>query len=222
VAGSVLLLMLGAALSAGFMAWAFAPGAGWLAMPAGPTARDLALGSGVLAFALAFAAGWRPAWAPRVALPYALASGVFMGGLAVTLEARHPGIALQSVVLAITVAALTLAAYTAGWVRATPRFQAAVYLATAGIALVYLAALVLQLAGVPLPWLGLSGTGAVAWHAFVALTAALNLVVDFSRVEAARNRPQPAHMRWALALGVMVTLVWMYVSVLRLLAAVRR
>lgn len=218
----MLLLMLGAAVSAGFMFWAFAPGLGWMAESAGPAARDLALGSGVLAFALDFAAGWRPAWAPHVALPYALASGVFMGGLAVTLEARHPGIALQSVVLAITVAGLTLAAYAAGWVRATPRFQSAVYLAMAGIALVYLAALVLQLAGVSLPWLGLSGTGAAAWHAFVALTAALNLVVDFSRVEAARNRPQPRHTRWALALGVMVTLVWMYVSVLRLLAAVRR
>lgn len=222
VAVRVGLLIVVSGFGASGMFLAFAPGPGWLGASGGPSAGDLAWGCGVLAFALALAAAWRPEWAPWLALPYALAGGVFMGGLALTLETRYPGIALQSVALAMTVAAVALVAYVNGWVRATPHFQAAVYLATAGIALVYLVALVLQLAGLPLPWLGLKGTGAAVWHAFVALTAALNLVVDFSRVEALRSLPQPTYMQWALALGMMVTLVWMYVSVLRLLAAMRR
>ena len=71
-------------------------------------------------------------------------------------------------------------------------------------------------------WLGQGGLGAALWYGFVATIAALNLVLDYERIDILRRVPQPDYVHWYAALGLMVTLVWLYISVLRLLASVRR
>lgn len=197
----------------------------WIAFPvtdSGNLVRNFGFGAGVLAFSMAFVASLRPDWSPWLAPLYALASGVFMAGLARALELRFPGIALQSLLITLGVLAVMLGLYARRWLRATPRFRLAVYVATGVIATVYLLALLLSLAGWPLAWLGEASLGAALWHGFVAITAALNLVLDFERIEALGQRPQPGYMRWYVTLGLLVTMVWLYVSILRLLASLRR
>ena len=205
----------------------------WVVSPSGIGAQmvhNLGLDAGVLAFSMDFAAALNPHWAPGLAPSYALEVGVFVAGLARALEFRFQGIVFQSA--AITLAVLLLL-YQRGWLRAMPRLLLAVYTATGAIALVYLLAML-----VALWWYSISCSTdggwcavlvccavlccAVLWFAFVAITAALNLVLDFERIHQTMQRPLPAYMVWYLALGLMVSLVWLYVSFLRLLASVRR
>lgn len=197
----------------------------WWAFPASNNAaflRNFGFASGVLAFSIAFVASLKPKWSPCLAPLYAIFSGLFMAGLATAVEARYPGVAFQSAVTTLVVFGVMLALYAGRWLRATPRFQLAVYVATAGIALVYMLALLASLLGVPLDWSGKQSLGVALWHGFVALTAALNLVLDFERIERLSQQQQPDYVFWYSALGLLVTLVWMYVSILRLLASVRR
>jgi len=197
----------------------------WWAFPvsAGVTmVRNFGLAAGVLAFSLAFVASLKPQWSLWLAPLYAIASGLFVVGLASALDVRFPGIALQSAAITLAVFGVMLVLYAGRWLRATPRFRLAVYAATVGIALVYLLALLASVSGWPLVWLGEQGNGVVLWHAFVALTAALNLVLDFERIERLSRQSPPDYMIWYTALGLLVTLVWMYVSILRLLASLRR
>lgn len=196
--------------------WAFPPANG-VALP-----RNVGLGAGVLAFSLAFAAGLKPGWSWWLAPLYSLAGGVFMAGLARALDVRFPGVALQSVLVTLGVFAVMWALYVGRWLRATPRLRLAVYAATGGITLVYLLGLLLSLMGLPLAWLGEGGLGAVLWYGFVAVTAALNLVVDFERIERLQRQQVPADYAVYVALGLVVTVVWMYVSILRMLASLRR
>lgn len=211
------LLLLGLAAVSGGVSWVlFADTVG------ARMARDVGLVAGVLSFSLAFVTRLQPQWSPLLAPAYSVSCGVFMAGLAYALEQRHPGIAVQAVLVSLTVFGVMLVLYAGRWLRATSRFRLVVYVATAAIVLVYLAALLLKLSGMPLTWLGNGGFGAVLWHGFVALTAALNLVLDFERIEHLARRTQPAWMTWYVGIGLMVTLVWLYVSILRLLASMRR
>ncbi|UOD51443.1 Bax inhibitor-1/YccA family protein [Orrella daihaiensis] len=185
-------------------------------------ARNFGFGAGVVAFSFAFIASLKPQLSTWLAPLYAVAGGLFMGGLAFAFEARYPGIALQTVLATACVFVVMLALYLAGWLRATPRFRLAVYVATAGIALAYLVAIVLSLLGMPVGWLREGSWGAVLWFGFVSLTAALNLVLDFERIDNLRRQPQPDYINWYVAMGLMVTLVWLYISILRLIANLRR
>ena len=195
----------------------------WLMFADNPTlARNFGFGAGVVAFSLAFIASFKPELSKWLAPLYAVAGGLFMGGLAYSFEATYPGIALQTVLVTACVFLVMLALYLAGWLRATPRFQLAVYVATAGIALAYLVAIVAGLLGFPIQWLKEGSWGAILWFGFVSLTAALNLVLDFERIDRLRAQPQPYYIQWYAALGLMVTLVWLYISILRLLANIRR
>ena len=184
--------------------------------------RNFGFAAGVFAFSMALVASLKPQWSSWIAPLYALAGGLFMAGLARALEVRFPGIAMQTLAISAGVFLVMLALYLTGLLRATPRFRLVVYVATAGIAVVYLLALLLSLVGLPLAWLGQGGLGAALWYGFVATVAALNLVLDYERIDSLRRSPQPDYVHWYVALGLMVTLVWLYISVLRLLASVRR
>jgi len=204
IALTILLLLLSAV--AGYAIW-------WLFADDPRLARNFGFGAGVVA---------KPQLSVWLAPAYALAGGLFMGGLAFAFEARYPGIALQTVLVTACVFAAMLGLYSGGWLRATPRFRLVVYVSTAGIALAYLVAIVLSLMGMPIGWLKEGSWGAVLWFGFVSVTAALNLVLDFERIDHLRRQPQPDYVHWYVALGLMVTLVWLYVSILRLIANLRR
>lgn len=172
-------------------------------------------------FILAIATAFKPQWASVTAVFYALFEGLFIGGLSAMLEAQFPGIAIQAAGLTFGTLITMLLAYQSGLVRATEGFKMGVFAATGGIALVYLATIVLSFFGVQVPAIYGNGWMGIAFSVFVVAIAALNLVIDFDFIEQGQARRAPKYMEWYGAFALMVTLVWLYIECLRLLAKLR-
>lgn len=158
---------------------------------------------------------------PWLATPYAACEGLLLGGISAAAEAAYPRIAMQAVALTIGTALALLMAYRARLIRASENFKLGVFAATGGIALVYLATLVLGLFGLRLPFLHDSGPVGIAFSLFVCVIAALNLVLDFDFIERGVERGAPKRAEWTGAWGLLVTLIWLYIEVLRLLMKLR-
>nr|CEH54746.1 conserved membrane hypothetical protein [Xanthomonas citri pv. citri]CEJ22392.1 conserved membrane hypothetical protein [Xanthomonas citri pv. citri]CEJ26982.1 conserved membrane hypothetical protein [Xanthomonas citri pv. citri] len=133
-------------------------------------------------------------------------------------EARFNGIVFQAVLLTFGTLFALLFAYRSGMIKATENFKLGVVAATGGIALVYLATIVLGLFGVRIPFIHDSGLIGIGFSLFVVVVAALNLVLDFDFIESGVEHGAPKHMEWYGAFGLMVTLVWLYIEFLRLLS----
>jgi uncharacterized YccA/Bax inhibitor family protein len=149
---------------------------------------------------------------------YAALEGVALGGISVVFEARFPGIVSQAIFLTFGTLGALLIAYRTGVIRATENFKLGVVAATGGIALVYLMSFVLGFFGVNVPLIHSSGTFGILFSVFVVVIAALNLVLDFDFIEQGVERGAPKHMEWYGAFGLLVTLVWLYLEILHLLA----
>ena len=158
-------------------------------------------------------------WSAVTAPAYALCEGLFLGGISAVLEMRYPGIAFQAVCLTFGVLLTMLAAYSMGIIRATPKFQIGVIAATGGIALFYLFQMVMGFFHVQfLSVVHGSGLIGIGFSVFVVIIAALNLVLDFALIEQGANAGAPKYMEWYGGFALMVTLVWLYLEILRLLA----
>jgi uncharacterized YccA/Bax inhibitor family protein len=175
------------------------------------------IGSLVLSIVTVFKKEWSPVTAPL----YALCEGVLLGAISSLFELQYPGIVLQAVALTIGTAVGLLVAYTSGWIKATENFKLGVFAATAGIGLVYLVSFVLRLFGTSIPYIHDSGIIGIGFSVFVVIVAALNLVLDFDFIENGCEQGAPKFMEWYAAFGLMVTLVWLYLEILRLLAKLR-
>ncbi len=182
---------------------------------------NAAFAGGVIAFGLTMLTAYRPVWAPLTAPLVALAGGLFCGGLALAFESRHPGIAMQSIVVTTAVCAVLFVGYRTGLIQVTARFRATVIAATTVVAVVYLLSFVVWVFGMRLPVIHGAGWGGVLWTGFVAVVASLNLTLDFARFEQIETRVLPRHAEWYCALSMLITFVWLYVSILRLLQRVR-
>jgi uncharacterized YccA/Bax inhibitor family protein len=172
-------------------------------------------------FVLAMVTVFKPTWAPMTAPLYALCEGLFLGALSATLEARFPGIVIQAVGLTFGVLAALLLAYKSGVIRATENFKLGVVAATGGIALLYIGTLVLGFFGMSIPYIHGSGPIGIGFSVFVVIIAALNLVLDFDFIEHGAASGAPKYMEWYGAFGLIVTLVWLYLEILRLLSKLR-
>lgn len=161
-------------------------------------------------------------WAPVSAPIYALLEGVFLGAISAMFELRYPGIAIQAVALTFGTCLAMLALYKARVLQATDGFRRGVFAATGAIALVYLASFVLGFFGVSIPFLHESGPIGVLVSVAIVTVAALNLVIDFDMIEQGAARGAPKYMEWYGAFGLMVTLVWLYLEILRLLSKLNR
>jgi uncharacterized YccA/Bax inhibitor family protein len=128
---------------------------------------------------------------------------------------------MQAVGLTFGTCLAVLMAYTSGLVKATENFKMGVVAATGGIALVYLASIVLNLFGVRVPFIYDNGLFGIGFSLFVVVIAALNLVLDFDFIDSGARSGAPKYMEWYAAFGLMVTLVWLYIEVLRLLMKLR-
>jgi uncharacterized YccA/Bax inhibitor family protein len=177
-----------------------------------------ALGGLVLALIISFKA----TLAPYLALPYAVLEGLAMGGISALFERRFPGIAIQAVALTFGVLAVMLVAYKMRLIRATERFRSIVIGATGAIALVYLVAMVLGFFHVNVPFLYDASPLSIGISLVIVGVAALNLILDFDLIESGAARGAPRYMEWYAAFGLLVTLVWLYMEILRLLAKSRR
>jgi uncharacterized YccA/Bax inhibitor family protein len=186
-------------------------------------AADPALGAFVMvgiiaAFVVAMVTVFKQTWAPYTTPLYAGLEGLALGGISVVFEAQYPGIVSQAVFLTFGTLGALLFAYRSGLIRATENFKLGVVAATGGIALVYLLSFVLGFFGVNVPLIHSSGTFGILFSLFVVVIAALNLVLDFDFIEQGVERGAPKHMEWYGAFGLLVTLVWLYLEILRLLA----
>jgi len=178
-----------------------------------------ALGGLVVGLVTAFKAGWAPILAPI----YALLEGLFLGGISALFERSYRGIAMQAVSLTFGVMLVMLLAYKFRIVQATRGFKLGVIAATGGIALVYLVNLVATLAfHAPFAILYSSSPLGIGISLFITIIAALNLILDFDMIETGVRMGAPKYMEWYGAFGLMVTLVWLYLRMLRLLSQIRR
>ena len=107
-------------------------------------------------------------------------------------------------------------------IKVTQNFRLGVVAATGGIALVYVVTILLSLFGVPFPFIHGSGLIGIAFSLFVVVIAAMNLVLDFDFIEQGANSGAPKYMEWYASFGLMVTLIWLYLEILRLLSKLRR
>jgi len=177
-----------------------------------------ALGGFVLAMIISFKANL----APVLSVPYAALEGLALGSISALLERRYPGIAIQAVGLTFAVFAVMLVAYKLNIIRATERFRSIVIGATGAIALVYIVSMVLGLFHVAVPLLNSSSPLGVIVSLVIVGVAALNLILDFDFIESGAAQGAPRYMEWYAAFGLLVTMVWLYLEILRLLSKMRR
>ena len=162
---------------------------------------------------------FKQTWSPVTAPIYCLLEGLFLGGISAILRKWYPGIVFQAVCLTFGTLACMLVAYRTGLIKATENFKLGVTAATGGIFLVYLVTSLLGLFGVgQLGFIHDSGLIGIGFSLFVVVIAALNLVLDFDFIENGAARGAPKFMEWYAAFGLMVTLIWLYIEILRLLA----
>lgn len=173
-----------------------------------------ALGGFVLALVTVFKKNWAMVTAPA----YALLEGLFLGGVSAVLDLRYHGIAMQAVILTLGTAFCMLMAYRTGLIRATQKFTLGVVAATGAIALFYLISMVLSLFHVNVGIVYGNGPLSIALSFVIVGVAALNLILDFAFIEQGAAQGAPRYMEWYGAFGLMVTLVWLYVEILRLLS----
>jgi uncharacterized YccA/Bax inhibitor family protein len=186
----------------------------------GVSVRLMAGVGGVLGLVFALITSFKPAWAMVTGSLYALVEGVALGAISYMFESRFPGIAISAAGCTIGTLAGLLLAYQSGLIRATENFRLGIFAATAGIMLFYLATFVLSFFGIRVPYIHESGLIGIGFSVFVVIIAALNLVLDFDFIERGVQSGAPKHMEWYAAFGLLVTLVWLYIEMLRLLAKI--
>jgi len=169
-------------------------------------------------FIVALVTIFKKDWAAFTAPLYAILEGLFLGAISAVFEARYHGIAIEAVGLTFGVLLAMLIAYSSGLIRPSENFKMGIVAATGGIALLYLATIALGFFGVQIPYIYGNGPIGIAFSLFVVGLAALNLVLDFDLIESAVAARAPKYMEWYGAFGLMVTLIWLYLEILRLLA----
>jgi len=215
--GALLLLLL---ISAS-MTWSMvlSPGADGLVV-SGPVGL-LTIGGAIGGLIFAMATIFKPRWAPVTAPIYAVLQGLFIGGISAFMERVYPGIVPQAAGLTFGILFALLAAYKSGLIRATENFKLGVVAATGGIFVIYIASFILGFFGISIPFLHDSGPIGIGISVFICIVAALNLVLDFDFIESGAEHGAPKYMEWVGAFGLMVTLVWLYIEILHLLAKLR-
>ncbi|WP_068468644.1 Bax inhibitor-1/YccA family protein [Candidatus Protochlamydia phocaeensis] len=169
-------------------------------------------------FIASLATVFKKNWAPLTAPLYAVLEGLFLGGISSMFEKAYPGIVMQAVSLSIATLLVMLVAYQSGWIQPSENFKLGVVAATGGIALVYFVAIILGFFGINVAFINGSGLFSILFSVFVVIIAALNFIIDFDFIEQGARAGVPKYMEWYGAFALMVTLVWLYIEILRLLA----
>jgi uncharacterized YccA/Bax inhibitor family protein len=172
-------------------------------------------------FIVAMVTIFKKEWSPVTAPIYALLEGLALGGISAAAELRYPGIAMQAVGLTFGTLFALLLAYRSGMIKVTQKFRLGVFAATGGIMVFYLAQMLLGFFGVQFSSLNGGGPLSIGISLIVVVVAALNLVLDFDFIERGVEYGAPKYMEWYGAFGIIVTLVWLYLEMLRLLSKMR-
>lgn len=158
----------------------------------------------------------------RITAPlYSVAQGLLVGAISHGYEARFDGIVLQAVGLTVGVFVMMLVLYATGTIRVTDKLRKGIFAATGAVAIVYLVTIVLRLFGADIPMIHDSGPVGILFSLVVVGIASANLLIDFDFIERGVKMGAPRYMEWYGAFGLMITLIWLYLELLRLLSKLR-
>lgn len=173
-----------------------------------------AMGGLVVALVTVFKKTWSPFTVPI----YAVLEGLFLGGISAYFEQQFKGIVLQAVLLTVCILFSLLFLYKTRIIKPTENFKLGVVAATGGIFFVYMISWILSIFGVSIGFIHSNGPVGIIVSIVIVVIAALNLVLDFDFIEQGAEQGAPKYMEWYAAFGLLVTLVWLYLELLRLLA----
>jgi uncharacterized YccA/Bax inhibitor family protein len=189
--------------------------------PTKEAVMPLAALGGIGGFIVAIVTVFKKNWAPITAPLYALLEGLILGSISALFELRFPGIAIQAVSLTFGVLIVMLVAYRSRIIPVTDKLRIGIVAATGAIALFYFAQMILGFFHIQFTTINGSGPIGIGFSLLVVGIAALNLVLDFDFIERGANFGAPKYMEWYGAFGLMVTLIWLYLEMLRLLSKMR-
>lgn len=181
----------------------------------------LALVGAIGGFIVAIVTVFKKEWSPVTAPLYALLEGLVLGSVSAIFELRWPGLPIQAVSLTFGVLIVLLLAYRSRLIPVTDKFRIGIVAATGGIALFYVAQFILGFFGIHFTSINGSGAIGIGFSVLVVIIASLNLVLDFDFIERGAQAGAPKYMEWYGAFGLMVTLIWLYFEMLRLLSKLR-
>ncbi len=159
-----------------------------------------------------------PRISPFTAPLYVIVNGLFLGAVSAIAEYAYPGIVMNALLITFSLFLITLFLYATRIIRVTPGLITAICIATLAIAVTYLVSFILGFFGMSVPYIHDTGWIGIAVSAFVIFIATSNLLIDFNNIEQYTNEGRPKYMEWYGAFGLMVTIIWMYLEVLRLLS----
>lgn len=179
----------------------------------------MVIGTFVLAMIIVFKKHLAPVLSPI----YAFCEGMLLGCITLVFEKSYPGIAVNAIFLTVCVLFCMLAAFKAGFIKPTNKFYAIVGVSTLAIALLYIADMIITIfGGVGFSFITSSSTFGILFSIFVVLIASLNLIIDFDIIQKGIYAGAPKYMEWYGSFALMVTIVWVYIEILRLLSKLRR
>ncbi len=169
-------------------------------------------------FILALIATFKPNTAPTLAIPYALFEGAFLGGVSFVFQMKYPGAPVQALLATFITSLVMFGLYKFKIIRATEKFKSVVMSATIAIALVFVVQIIMRLAfGSSIPYIFESNWLGIGLAVFIAVIASLNLILDFDLIENAAAQRAAKSFEWVCAIALLATLVWMYISFLRII-----
>ena len=180
----------------------------------------LIIGCGIGGFIVAIITVFKKEWAPITVPVYAILEGGLLGGVSFMYNSLYDGIVTNAIFLTVGILLSLLTAYRSGYIKATENFKLGVFAATGGIAIVYLINFVMSFFGSSMGVMQIDNASpmSIGFSAIVVIIAALNLVLDFDFIEEGAEKGAPKYMEWYGAFGLLVTLIWLYLEILRLLA----
>lgn len=181
----------------------------------------LVLAGAIGGFIVALVTIFVPKISPITAPIYALLEGLFIGAISAQYEVQFGGIVFQAVLLTIGVLLSLLLAYKSGFIKVTQNFRLGVFAATGAVFVVYLISFIGGFFGFQIPYLHEASPIGIAISVVIVIIAALNLVLDFDYIENAAAKRVPKYFEWYGAFGLLVTLIWLYLEILRLLSKIR-
>jgi uncharacterized YccA/Bax inhibitor family protein len=176
------------------------------------------IGGAIGGFITALITTFSPRRSAMTAPIYAVFEGLFLGAVSAMFEAMYPGLVMRAVSLTFGVFFIMLLLYRSGTIRPTEKFRTIIFAATGGIAVVYLGSFIAGLFGVNVSFMHDSSPLSIGISLFIVAIAALNLILDFDMITRGAEARAPKFMEWYGAFGLMVTLIWLYLEMLRLLS----
>jgi uncharacterized YccA/Bax inhibitor family protein len=190
----------------------------WIGLQRGDLSGGILMASVIVGLVTALITIFRPTVAPYTAPLYAAAQGVALGTISAMYNNVYHGIVVNAASLTMMTLFVMLVIYSNRWITVTNKLRTGIVAATGAVALVYLISIVMNLFGVPMPYIHSAGPIGIAFSVFVVGLAAFNLLLDFDFIERGAYQGLPKTMEWYGGFGLLVTLIWLYLEILRLLA----